>query len=97
LWQILYLASKLKEMKTLLNLPVGRQYLADIREDNAIYVDKTAYIYDLCNHATASYFLARPRRFGKSLTLETYILNYPNREVKRAFGQFLLGAFTHTL
>ncbi len=58
-------------MKPLPNLPVGRQYFADIREDNAVYVDKTSYIYDLCNHATASYFLSRPRRFGKSLTLDT--------------------------
>jgi hypothetical protein len=53
------------------NLPVGRQYLAGIRSDDAIYVDKTEYIFHLCRVADTGYFLSRPRRFGKSLTLDT--------------------------
>ena len=58
-------------MEKLPNLPVGRQYFASIRKDNAIYVDKTEYIYNICSPADSAYFLSRPRRFGKSLTLDT--------------------------
>lgn len=53
------------------NLPTGLQYFADIRKNNCIYVDKTEYIYALCRQPNRSYFLSRPRRFGKSLTLDT--------------------------
>jgi Predicted AAA-ATPase/PD-(D/E)XK nuclease superfamily len=58
-------------MEELRQLPIGRQYFASVRKDNAIYVDKTEYIYNICNRADSSYFLSRPRRFGKSLTLDT--------------------------
>jgi Predicted AAA-ATPase/PD-(D/E)XK nuclease superfamily len=58
-------------MEKLRNLPIGRQYFASVRKDNAIYIDKTQYIYDLCSPADSNYFLSRPRRFGKSLTLDT--------------------------
>jgi hypothetical protein len=58
-------------MEKLPNLPVGRQYFASIRKDNAVYVDKTEYIYNICRPADSNYFLSRPRRFGKSLTLDT--------------------------
>lgn len=65
MWQNLRIMAELR------NLPIGRQYLADIRRDNAIYVDKTEYIYKICSPASSGYFLSRPRRFGKSLTLDT--------------------------
>ena len=58
-------------MDKLRNLPVGRQYFSGIREDNAMYIDKTEYIAKLCSPANSAYFLSRPRRFGKSLTLDT--------------------------
>ena len=58
-------------MDKLRNLPIGRQYLAGVREDDAMYIDKTEYIYKLCQPANSAYFLSRPRRFGKSLTLDT--------------------------
>ena len=54
--------------------PIGMQTFADIRERNAIYIDKTALIYRLVKEGKV-YFLSRPRRFGKSLlisTLEAY-------------------------
>lgn len=54
-------------MKT---LPIGKHTFADIRHDNMLYVDKTAYIHRLITRGSA-YFLSRPRRFGKSLTLST--------------------------
>ena len=47
-----------------------------MRNNNYIYVDKTALIYQLVN-TNKIYFLSRPRRFGKSLlisTLEAYFL-----------------------
>ena len=38
--------------------------------NDQIYVDKTEYIYNLINNE-ARVFISRPRRFGKSLTLDT--------------------------
>ena len=51
-------------------LPIGIQTFRKIRDQNCYYVDKTAYIYQLLNEGT-HYFLSRPRRFGKSLFLDT--------------------------
>ena len=51
-------------------LPIGRQTFAEVREGGFVYVDKTAYALKLAN-AGKMYFLARPRRFGKSLFLDT--------------------------
>ena len=51
-------------------LPIGIQTFQTIREDNCYYVDKTAYAWRLANEGT-HYFLSRPRRFGKSLFLDT--------------------------
>ena len=51
-------------------LPIGIQTFRKIREENCYYVDKTAYIRDLLDTGT-HYFLSRPRRFGKSLFLDT--------------------------
>ena len=36
-----------------------------------LYVDKTKYLYELVKNTGTYYFLSRPRRFGKSLTLST--------------------------
>ena len=48
-------------------LPIGGiQTFSELRRDYDVYVDKTMHIYDIAsNYKTA--FLARPRRFGKSL------------------------------
>ena len=51
-------------------LPIGIQNFREIREDNCYYVDKTAYIRRLLDEGK-HYFLSRPRRFGKSLFLDT--------------------------
>ena len=51
-------------------LPIGIQTFRKIREDHCYYVDKTAYIARLVDEGT-HYFLSRPRRFGKSLFLDT--------------------------
>ena len=51
-------------------LPIGIQTFREVREDNCYYVDKTAYIRRLLDEGK-HYFLSRPRRFGKSLFLDT--------------------------
>ena len=51
-------------------LPIGIQNFREIRERNCYYVDKTAYIARLVDEGK-HYFLSRPRRFGKSLFLDT--------------------------
>ena len=58
-------------MNQLPNLPVGQQYFKSIINGHAVYVDKTEYIYQLCSPVDRGYFLSRPRRFGKSLTIDT--------------------------
>lgn len=45
--------------------------LRDILENGFLYVDKTRYVYDLVRPGKGVYFLARPRRFGKSLLIST--------------------------
>lgn len=51
-------------------LPIGIQTFAKIREDDHYYVDKTGFIRRLLDQGSY-YFLSRPRRFGKSLLLDT--------------------------
>ena len=51
-------------------LPIGIQTFRTIREDGFYYVDKTAYVQRLVDEGK-HYFLSRPRRFGKSLLLDT--------------------------
>ena len=51
-------------------LPIGIQTFRKIREEDYYYVDKTAYVRRLLDEGT-HYFLSRPRRFGKSLFLDT--------------------------
>ena len=50
-------------------LPIGIQTFKDLREGNFLYVDKTKQLYPLIEESKGAYFLSRPRRFGKSLTL----------------------------
>ena len=51
-------------------LPIGIQTFREIREDDCYYVDKTGFALRLIQTGKY-YFLARPRRFGKSLFLDT--------------------------
>jgi len=51
-------------------LPIGIQTFSKIREDNYIYIDKTKEALDLITNYQYA-FLSRPRRFGKSLFLDT--------------------------
>jgi hypothetical protein len=68
-------------------LTTGRQDFINIRNDNAIYVDKTTFIYQLLNENNRSFFLSRPRRFGKSLLVNTL------KEVFLGNKQYFKGLF----
>jgi len=50
-------------------LPIGIQTFEKIRNSNYYYVDKTMFVKKL--EEGGYYFLSRPRRFGKSLFLDT--------------------------
>lgn len=52
-------------------LPIGIQTFREIREEPYYYVDKTAFILQIIEEGK-HYFLSRPRRFGKSLLLDTF-------------------------
>ncbi|GHV53520.1 ATPase AAA [Synergistales bacterium] len=52
-------------------LPIGIQEFENVRREGYLYVDKTKYLTELIDKGQA-YFLSRPRRFGKSLTLSTF-------------------------
>jgi hypothetical protein len=50
--------------------PVGLQNFAELRQRNAVYIDKTDQVYRL-THDYKFVFLSRPRRFGKTLLTST--------------------------
>ena len=52
------------------NLPLGISTLSLLLESNGIYVDKTEYAFHLIK-SPGRFFLSRPRRFGKSLFVDT--------------------------
>lgn len=58
-------------MNELKPLPLGNSSFPRIRVTDQIYVDKTRLIFDLASKAE-KFFLARPRRFGKSLLISTF-------------------------
>ncbi len=51
-------------------LPIGIQNFKELRTENYYYVDKTQFVKQLVEGGKY-YFLSRPRRFGKSLFLDT--------------------------
>ena len=53
-------------------LPVGMSGFESLRQSGKVYVDKTGLIYQLAATEGGKYFLARPRRFGKSLLVSTF-------------------------
>ena len=51
--------------------PLGIQTFEEIITNHLLYIDKTEYIYRMTHSGGKHYFLARPRRFGKSLLVST--------------------------
>lgn len=52
-------------------LPVGIQSFKKIREERYLYVDKSDIVWDLANNGNQNNYLSRPRRFGKSVLVDT--------------------------
>jgi hypothetical protein len=52
-------------------LPTGISTFREIRESGYYYVDKSGFAVQLADHGKY-YFLSRPRRFGKSLLVDTF-------------------------
>ena len=53
-------------------LPIGIQSIRKIlNKKEHVYVDKTGFIKQLFDEGSPHYFISRPRRFGKSLFLDT--------------------------
>ncbi|MDR2692478.1 MAG: AAA family ATPase, partial [Dysgonamonadaceae bacterium] len=65
--------------KQLKKLPAGIQTFEKIIEEGCIYVDKTRMLVNLIEKGNV-YFLARPRRFGKSLTLSVLEAMFQGRK-----------------
>lgn len=51
--------------------PIGEQDFKSLRLDKCVYIDKTGFIEKILKYGGKYFFLARPRRFGKSLFLST--------------------------
>ena len=60
-------------------LPIGIQTFSEIRDGSYFYVDKTQQIDKLVNQSKY-YFLSRPRRFGKSLLIDTLDCLFAGRQ-----------------
>ena len=65
-------------MATKRKYPVGIQSFESIRSEGYIYVDKTALVYKMITEGKP-YFLSRPRRFGKSLLVNTLAAVFEGR------------------
>ncbi|MDM8526333.1 AAA family ATPase [Desulfococcaceae bacterium HSG8] len=65
-------------------LPVGIQDFKTMIEGNFLYIDKTGYIWEMVRPPQGFYFLARPRRFGKSLLVSA--LGYLFEGRRELFG-----------
>jgi hypothetical protein len=59
---------------------VGVQQFDWMRERNARYVDKTKYVWQMVSTPAINFFLSRPRRFGKSLLVDTLRCYFEGRK-----------------
>lgn len=59
---------------------MGVQLFSWIREREAVYVDKTALVYKMVSSKAQNFFLSRPRRFGKSLLVDTLKCYFEGRK-----------------
>ena len=57
-------------MSDFIEYPISQMDFVSIRKRNMVYVDKTGIMFQLVR-TNASYFLSRPRRFGKSMLIST--------------------------
>ena len=59
--------------ETFRRYPIGIQNFEDLRNNDCVYIDKTALMYQMVKTGSY-YFLSRPRRFGKTLQTGIYPL-----------------------
>ncbi|MBQ3630360.1 MAG: AAA family ATPase [Prevotella sp.] len=59
---------------------VGVQTFDRIRERGSVYIDKTPYIWKMVTTDAVNFFLSRPRRFGKSLLVDTLRCYFEGRK-----------------
>ena len=59
--------------------PIGIQSFESIRKEGYVYVDKSAFVYQLAQSGRY-FFLSRPRRFGKSLLVSTMEAYFSGRK-----------------
>ena len=57
--------------KQLLPIMTANGSFENLRRGGYVYVDKTAYLHSLVRQEGNMFFLSRPRRFGKTLTVST--------------------------
>ncbi len=62
------------------NLTTSVYTFEDLLKGNCLYVDKTETLWKMLEPAKGIYFLSRPRRFGKSLTLSTLKAVFQNKK-----------------
>jgi len=67
-------------MKKFKKLPIGISTFETIRTDEYIYVDKTRHLFQLADEGMY-YFMSRPRRFGKSLTVSSLQCLFQGKKV----------------
>ena len=70
------------------NLPLGINTLGVLRKNNCVYVDKTELAHQLVR-IPGRFFLSRPRRFGKSLFIDTL------KEIFEGNRQLFEGLYIH--
>lgn len=61
-------------------LPTGIQSFKEIREEGYLYVDKSDLIWHLANQGKKYNYLSRPRRFGKSILINTLQMYFEGRK-----------------
>lgn len=69
-----------QEQGNRINYAVGMQSFDWIRERKAPYIDKTMYVWQMVSSNSPYYFLSRPRRFGKSLLVDTLRCYFEGRK-----------------
>ncbi len=61
-------------------LPAGIQSFKVIRQEGYVYVDKTDIVWHLANRGNKYNYLSRPRRFGKSILVDTLQMYFEGRK-----------------
>lgn len=60
-------------------IATGAQDFSELREKNAFYVDKTAFIKEWWNGLDSATLITRPRRFGKTLNMSMLECFFSNK------------------